>query len=79
MVVDSFGSCNVMGSSEFLNFSEEGFTSSITGSATGYWKLLVAPDRLPKLLSHPYRQHILAGYRSLQKIFNLNYCIEDTQ
>lgn len=65
MVVDSFGSCNVRGSSEFLNFSEEGFTSSITWSPTGYWNPPVAPDRLPKLLSHPYRQYILAGNRNL--------------
>lgn len=78
MVVDSFGSCNVMESSEFLNFSEEGFTSSITRSPTGYWNPLVAPDRLPKLLSRPYRQYKLTGNRNLQKIFNLNYYIEDT-
>lgn len=77
MVVDSFGSCYVRGSSEFLNSSEEGFTSLITRSPTGYWNSLVAPDRLPKLLSHPYRQYILAGNRNIQKIFSLNYCTGD--
>lgn len=73
MVVYTFGSYNVMGSTEFLNSSEEGFTSLITRSPTGYWNPLVAPDRLPKLLSCPYRQYVLAGNKNLQKI-----CIEDT-
>lgn len=78
MVVYSFGSCNVMRSIESLNSSEEVSTSSITGSPTGYWNLFAAPDRLPKLFSHPYRQDMHVANRNLQKIVNWNYCIEDT-
>lgn len=78
MVVYSLGSCNVMRSIESLISSEEVSTSSITGSPTGYWNLLAAPDRLPKLVSCPCGRYIHVVNRNPQKILNRNYHIEDT-
>lgn len=71
MVVYSLGSCNIMRSIESLMSSEEVSTSSITGSLTGYWNPLVAPDRLPKLLSHPCRWYMHLVSRNPQKNLEL--------
>lgn len=67
-----------MRSIESLNSSEEVSTSSITGSLTGYWNLLAAPDELPTMFSHPYREAVRAHcQQEPSKILNWNYCIED--
>lgn len=71
MVVYSFGNCNVMRSIESLNSSEEVSTSSITGSPTGYWNLLAAPDGFPKLVSCPHRQYVHVVNRNFQKNLEL--------
>lgn len=80
MVVYSLGSCNIMKSIESLISSEEVSTSSITGSLTGYWNLLAAPDGLPKPVSRPCRWYMHVVSRNPQKkiILNWNYCIKDT-
>jgi len=72
MVVYSLGSCNIMRSIESLISSEEVCTSSITGSPTGYWNLLAAPDGLPKLVSHACRWYMHVVSRNPQKILSWN-------